>query len=486
MQVEESEEPDESPEHRGVPAPQTDYDLIVVGSGSAAFSAAIRATDLGATVALCVADTVGGTCVNIGCVPSKAMLAAADLYHRAAHSPYAGIETGAGAVDLAALVAAKDELVDTMRYDKYEHLAEDYGFTLLSGRGEFVDGDGFRCDGRELRAEQYLIATGAAPAVPPIPGLHEAGYLTSTTALEVEELPASLVVIGANAIGLEMGQLFLHLGSQVTFLEAVDQVAPFEEPEISAAFADLLRDQGARIHTGTQVTRVDRIRDRRIVVFSTREGEQRIDCDHVLVATGRRPNTSGLGLDRIGVEVDERGAVRVDEFQGTSHPRVWAAGDVTGAPQFVYVAAAQGAIAADNAIGKAGRTMDTKALPRVTFTSPQIASAGMTEREALDAGLSVESRVLRLDAVPRALVNRDTRGLFKIVADREGGRVRGIHLLADNAGDVIAAAVYAIKKDMTIAEMSDTWSPYLTMAEGLKLTAQTFTRDVTRLSCCAA
>ncbi len=478
-------QPGRGPEHRRGPAPVAEYDLIVVGSGSAAFAAAIRAKDLGASVALCEAGTVGGTCVNVGCVPSKAMLAAADLRHRAGHGPFPGVATQAGPVDLATMVAAKDELVDTMRYDKYEHLAEEYGFALLCGRGEFSDGDGFRCGGGEMHAEQYLVATGAAPTAPSIPGLPEAGYLTSTTALELKEMPGSLVVIGASAIGLEIGQLFSHLGSRVTFLEALDRVAPFEEPEISAAMAELLRDEGAEVHTGVRVSRVERTGPRRTVVFAVAGEEQRVECDQVLVATGRRPNTAGLGLDRVGVDLDDRGAIRVDDFQGTTNARIWAAGDVTGAPQFVYVAAAQGAIAADNAIAKLGRTMDWKAMPRVTFTSPQIASAGMTEQEAHDAGLAVESRVLGLGALPRALVNRDTRGLFKLVAEAGGRRLLGAHILADNAGDVIAAVVYAIKNDMTVNQLAQTWSPYLTMAEGLKLTAQTFTRDVSRLSCCA-
>lgn len=466
--------------------PQPEYDLVVVGSGSAAFAAAIRAKDLGASVALCEANTVGGTCVNVGCVPSKAVLAAADLYHRAGHNRFPGATTSAGPLDLAALVASKDELVETMRYEKYEHLAEEYGFTLLCGRGEFGEDTTFTCEGQPIAAEQYLVATGASPAVPPIPGLDEAGYLTSTTALELKDLPASLVVIGANAIGLEMGQLFLHLGTKVTFIEAVDRVAPFEEPEISAAFDEVLRGEGADVHTGVSVIRVERAGERRVVVLEASGAERRIECDQVLVATGRRPNTRGLGLERAGVELTERGAVRVDEFLGTTNPRIWGAGDVTGAPQFVYVAAAQGAAAADNAVGKVGRALDWTGLPRVTFTSPQIASVGMTEREALEAGLAVESRVLGLDAVPRALVNRDTRGLFKVVADERDGRVRGVHVMADTAGEVIAAAVYAVTKGMTIDELARTWSPYLTMAEGLKLAAQTFTRDVSKLSCCAA
>ncbi len=483
--IEDTFEPAAGPDHRRGPEPRAEYDLVIVGSGSAAFAAGIRARDLGASVALCEANTIGGTCVNIGCVPSKAMLAAAELHHRAGHSPFPGVLTSAGSADLAALVRAKDELVDQLRADKYENLADEYGFTLLCGRGRFVAPDRFTCEGKDINAHRFLIAAGASPSVPPIPGLEEAGYLTSTTALELKDLPESIVVIGANAIGLEMGQLFLHLGSRVTFLEALPRIAPFEEPEISGVLEKVLHDEGAAVHSGVQITRVERSEDGRVVVFERDGVEERVEAERVLVATGRRPNTQGLGLEAAGVELTDRGAVKVDAFMGTTNPRIWAAGDVTSAPQFVYVAAAQGSVAADNAIGNAGRSIDWTALPRVTFTSPQIASAGMTSDEAARAG-RVESRTLDLSAVPRALVNRDTRGLVKLVAEEGSGRVLGVHVLAEGAGEVILAGVYAVRQRMTVGEIAETWAPYLTMAEGLKLAAQTFTRDVSKLSCCAA
>lgn len=462
------------------------YDLLIVGSGSAAFAAGIRARDLGATVALCESGTIGGTCVNVGCVPSKAMLAAADLYHRAGTSPFSGVATSSGSLDLAALVGSKDELVAHMRAEKYEALAEEYGFALLRGRGRFTGEASFECDGREVEADQFLVATGASASIPPIPGLEGAGYLTSTTALELKDVPASMVVIGANAIGLEMGQLFLHLGSRVTFLEALPRIAPFEEPEISGVLSKVLRDEGAEVIAGVSITRVEGEGDLRVVAFERDGREERVEAEHVLVATGRAPNTAGLGLDAAGVELTERGAVQIDGFMGTTNRRVWAAGDVTGSPQFVYVAAAQGSIVADNAIGKMGRSFDATALPRVTFTTPQIASVAMTADEAAAAGHAVDSRTLELGAVPRAIVNRDTRGLIKLVAEEGSGLVLGIHVMAEGAGEVILAGIYAVKQRMTVADLAETWAPYLTMAEGLKLAAQTFTRDVSKLSCCAA
>lgn len=462
------------------------YDLVVLGAGSAAFAAAIRARDLGARVALIEHGTIGGTCVNVGCVPSKALLRAGEVYHTAGHHPFRGVRTSAGGVDLRAIVAQKDELVAGLRKDKYGDLVAAYGFEVLRGEARFTDPDTLALDGRRIQAGAYLIATGASPAIPPIPGLEETGYLTSTTALDLAEIPATLTVIGANAIGLELGQFFGHVGSKVIFFDVLDRVAPFEEPEISDGLSGILRDEGAEIHTPAQIGRVERDGDRRFIVATVDGSERRFSVDEILVATGRRPNTASIGAEEAGVELDRRGAVVVDEYLRTSNPKVFAAGDCTPAPQFVYVSAHEGATAAENALNGLSKKIDFAALPRVTFTSPQVASAGFTEAGARDAGHEVKSTIMSLEAVPRALVNRDTRGLVKIVADAASDKILGVHLLAEGAGEVIQAAVYAIKFGITITDLTETWAPYLTMAEGLRLAAQTFTRDVSRLSCCAA
>jgi mercuric reductase len=471
---------------RAVGDSRHDYDLIVLGSGSAAFAAAITATESGARVALMEASAVGGTCVNVGCVPSKAMLAPADLYFRAGHHPFAGIATRADGVDLRTMVGAKAELVEQLRKEKYLDLAESYGFTVCRGRAEFVDAGTIECDGRRLTAGAYIVASGASPSVPPIEDLREAGYLTSTAALELTELPGELIVIGANAVGLEMGQLFLHLGSRVTFLEALPRITPTEEPETSAALQAVFEEAGATIVTGVRITRVSREGRRRIVTFEHQGAERTLAADHLLVATGRRPNSDDLGLDRAGVEVTERGAVKVDDGLRTTNPRVWAAGDVTGHPQFVYVAAHEGSMAVRNALLGHTETVDYRALPRVIFTSPTFAAAGLTDEQAAQQGIACECRVLPMSAVPRALVNRDTRGFVKLVAEAVTGRVVGVSMVADGAGDVIQGAVYAIQFGLTTEQLAATWAPYLTFAEALRLAAQTFTRDVSKLSCCAA
>ena len=446
-----------------------EYDLAVIGSGAAAFAAAIAASDLGKRVVLAESNQVGGTCVNVGCIPSKALLA-----------------TASRSIELSTMVDAKNRLVDQMRTEKYIDLARAYGFEILRGHAEFVNGESVTVGGEPISAHAYLIASGASPAVPAIDGLQEAGYLTSTSALEVRTPPRELAVIGANAVGLELGQLFMKLGSKVTFLEAMPRITPLEELEVSAVMRSILEEDGATVLTGVKIESVRRYGDRRRVSFERRGERNELSVDEVLVATGRRPNTSEMGLDKAGIELTERGAISVDERLGTSNPRVWAAGDVTGHPQFVYVAAYEGNLAARNALEGADLKVDLAAMPRIIFTTPTVAAAGLTDGQANAQGIRCACRVLPLSAVPRALVNRDTRGFVKIVAERSSGRILGATVVADGSGDVIQAAVYAIRFGLTTDQVAATWSPYLTFAEGFKLAAQTFRRDVSKLSCCAA
>src|SRR5229473_5846192 len=273
-----------------------EYDLVVIGSGSAAFAAAIHATDAGARVALMESNVVGGTCVNVGCIPSKAMLAPADQLYRAGHHPFAGIERMTPGFDLGQLVDSKAQLIDKLRQEKYVDLAESYGFTTCKGLAEFVDAETIECGGERIRADKYIIATGGSPAVPPIPGLKEAGYLTSTTALELREPPKRLAVLGAGPVGLEMGQLFMRLGSVVTFITR-GEVAPREEPETSLALRAVLEEEGAHVVTNAEVIGVERVTGGRRISFKHDGRQEVLDVDEVLVATGRRPNTEGMGLE---------------------------------------------------------------------------------------------------------------------------------------------------------------------------------------------
>ena len=465
--------------------PPNDFDLAILGAGSAAFAAAIKGTELGAKVAMIEQGTVGGTCVNVGCVPSKALLRAAEHYHRSAKSPFAGAQTSVGDNDFPAMVDEKDELVAAMRQTRYEDLIELYGIEIIPGQARFTGPGSLDVEGRPVKAGRFLIATGAAPWAPPIPGLDSVGYITSTTALDLSEVPAELTVVGANAIGLELGQLFLHLGSRVSFIEVLERIAPFEEPEISAELTGHLESLGARVITSATITSARQTGGKRLLEIQVGGESTQIESDQLLVAAGRRARTASLGLIEAGVDTDVRGHVITDHRMVTSNPLIFAAGDVTTLPQFVYVAARSGKVAAEHALRGTGKTMDLTAMPRVTFTTPAIASVGTTEAEARERGDSPLVSILPLEIVPRALVDKETTGLIKLVADSRDRRLLGAHILAENAGDVIQAAVMAIKYRATVDDIADTFHTYLTMAEGLKLAAQGFSKDVTQLSCCA-
>lgn len=458
-----------------------EYDLAIVGSGGGAFAAAIAARRRDLRVVIVERATVGGTCVNIGCIPSKALLAGAEAHHRAGHSRFPGIPTEAAPVDMAQLVAAKDEIVADLRQSKYVDLADEYGFELLEGNARFVEGPALDVDGRRIEARHYLVATGADAHIPDVPGLAEAGYLTSTTAMELKTLPASLLVIGGGYVAMEQAQLFAHLGTRVTVLVR-SQLARGEEPEVAEAIRDAFEAEGIEVREGLTPETVRREGDEVVVTV----GGHEFRAERVLVATGRRPRTDGLGLQVVGVQVGAAGEVLVDADLSSTHPRVWAAGDVTGHPQFVYVAAKHGGLVVENAFDGAGKRLDYAALPRITFTNPTIASTGFTELQALEQGLDCESRVLGLEHVPRAIVSRNLRGVVKVVAERESGRIVGVHLVGDGAGDVILSGSLAIQNDMTVAQLAAGWNPYLTLGEALYLAAQSFSRDPSKLSCCAA
>lgn len=462
------------------------YDLAIVGAGSAAFAAAIHARRKDLRVVMVERDQIGGTCVNVGCIPSKALLAAAETRHIADDRRFPGIDTAAGPVQMAALVAGKNEIVTDLRQDKYLDLAKEYGWEIVEGAARFAGGPVIEVNGRRIEAQHYVIATGSSPWVPPIDGLNDVQYLTSTTAMDLQDIPESLIVVGGNYIGLETGQLFARLGSRVTIVEALERIAPHEEPEISEALAGVLRDEGLTLRTGAKVDRVRRENGEIVATVATDSRSEEIRASHLLIAAGRRPETAGLALDAVGVTLGRKGEVVVDDQLRTQNERIWAIGDVTGHPQFVYVAGVHGAIAVDNAFEQARRTIDYRTLPRVTFTTPNIAAVGMTDAETQKVGIECECRSISLDLVPRALVNRDTRGLVKIVAESKTGIVRGVHMLAPNAGDAILAGVYAIECRMTVKQMANIWCPYLTVSEGIKLAAQSFTMDVAKLSCCGA
>ncbi len=460
-------------------------DLAVIGAGSAGFSAAIAAAEQGARVTLIGCGLIGGTCVNIGCVPSKTLIRTVETLHQArTASRFSGIEAEARIKDWKAVIKQKDALVAELRQAKYADILSAYDtIAYIEGEASLADG-GVEVNNALIATQRVVITTGARPALPPIPGIEEVDYLTSTSALDVEELPGSLLVIGGGFIGAELAQMFARAGVKVTIV-CRSRLLPAAEPEIGAALSRYFRDEGIGLESGVAY-RFCRRTENGMALGVMKDGRQEIlQAERVLIATGRTPNTEGLGLKEAGIALLANGGIKVDDRMRTTRPGTYAAGDVTGRDQFVYMAAYGARIAAENALDGDGRRYDASAMPAVVFSDPQVASAGLTEAEARALGHDVKTSVLPLDAVPRALAARDTRGLIKLVADAKTGRLLGGHILAPEGADSIQTIVMALKGGLTTRDLAETIFPYLTTVEGLKLAAQTFDKDVAMLSCCA-
>ena len=430
---------------------------------------------------------MGGTCVNVGCVPSKTMIRAAEKMHGANRNPFAGLSSSASVIDYAATVAQKDALVSALRQAKYADVLNSYpSVSYVQGTARFVGGGELTIDGNPVKAPKIVVATGARPWEPPIPGLAETPHWNSTDALAATKLPAHLIVIGGGAVGIEIAQMFLRMGSKVTLLEALAGVVSNEDIDVQAGLAATLREEGMCVELGVRIGHVGGRQGAYEIAVETPNRRETFRSDALLVATGRRATTASLGLADAGVGTNERGAIVVDEFQKTSNPNVYAAGDVTGDPMFVYVSAHTGSVAAENALLGDRVRRDMLGMPRVTFTDPAVASVGMTEAEARKTDSEILVSRLALEHVPRAIAARDTRGFIKLIVDAKTRLLLGAHVLAPEAGEMIQEPVLAIRHRITVDDIMRAMHPYLTHAEGIKLAAQALGKDVSKLSCCAA
>ena len=461
------------------------YDLIVIGGGSAAFAAALKAVELGTEkIAIIEKGPAGGTCVNRGCIPTKSLLRAGEIFHNSQQSGYMGINLN-GSLNLTELIYQKDLLVRNLRKKKYlDIIKATPQIELIRGRAEFVSSDLIKVGSKKLGAARLIIATGARPAVPHIEGLSDLPFLTSTEALNVTTLPESITIIGGRYVALEFAQMFRHFGSEVTVLQRSPRIIPDEEDEISVEMELLLLREGIKVQTGTSITGVQKNDSGAVIYFKAGNRGKSTYSESLMMATGITANNE-LNLEAAGIEKDERGFVIVDSSLQTTAENVWAAGDITGRLPLLTVAAHQGATAAENAVTGAGINVDYSAVPHAIFTSPQIASVGLTEREAVQKGYDCTCRTLPMEHVPRAKAVHDTRGLIKMVADGTSGRVLGIHILAPEASEVIHQGVLMIKNNMTVKDILDKIDVYPTMSEMIKLCAQSFTKDIRMLSCCA-
>jgi mercuric reductase len=447
------------------------FDLIVIGGGSAARDAAGKAArEHGARVALIERERWGGSCPNVACAPTKAYLVAAELAHDVdALGPRIGVDAGPARVDLARVRDWKDSLKRPQ--PQWVADLEAQGLTPTTGEAELVDPHTVRVGERELLADRILIATGSRTAIPPIDGIEEAGWLDHISALELTEVPRSLLVVGAGAVGLEFGQAFSRFGSKLTIVDALHRIAPASDAEASATLAAALREEGIEIATSVFVQRAAREGDEIAVTVAPRDGSPAYELrvERILLASGRAPNLEGLNAEKLGLETTRTGIV-VDERLRTSVPGIWAAGDVNAVAQLTPVAQYQARIAVADMFGADAPAADYSFLPTSIFTDPELAGVGLTEEQAREAGHDVG--VARNDHVKRFSYIEAKHGLFKIVFDRGTRRVLGLHVVSRNGGDVVQGLALALKLGATVDDLAGMHHVYPTYGEGVKAAAE--------------
>lgn len=466
------------------------YELVIIGQGSAAFAAAIKADSLGVRTAV-IGDNItkgtviGGTCVNVGCLPSKRLITVGTLFHNGMSDTFEGIKYGRGKLDFRKIIQEKDRMVRKFRNEKYSNVLKSLEHvTYYPARGKFVSEREVKAGNETLSADKIIIATGARANIPAIEGIDQIDYLTNEGALNLKELPRSLCVIGGRALGLEFAQMYAQFGTEVTILQRSERILPEHEPEIAAELTKNLKDMGIRIYTNVTIDRVAKKSKGKSISFTANGTPRQIICDQVLFATGRRPNSENLGLEQAGVGTDNHGFVVVNDEMQTSVPNIWAAGDVIGEPMLETIAAKEGAVAVHNAFNSDKKKINFNEVPSAVFTYPEVASVGLTDAEANGKGIKCACGILPLELVPKAHVIGDTRGVVKLVANRETKQILGVHIVAPHAADLIHEGVLAVKNRLTIDDLIDTVHVFPTLSESIKLAAQSFYMDVGRMSCC--
>jgi mercuric reductase len=473
------------------------YDLIIIGGGAAAFAAATKAADLGRTALMVNSGLpIGGTCVNVGCMPSKHLLTVGDELFYPQHPRFRSLADGhAPRFDFQAAIHEKDELVATARQNNYINVLENLdGVTLVEAKARFVGPKQLEAAEKVYEGDKVIIATGSSTKPLPIPGMDQVRWLNNVTAMELQELPESMLVIGGGPLGLEFAQMFTHFGTKVTVLEAMDQILPRHEPEVAAELQRSLEQEGIEFRVGVTVDSVTDHDGKKVVSIRGGRGArrrrslattlERLAADEILLAAGIQANTADLGLEQAGVRTGANGFIQVNQHYQTDNPDVFAAGDCIGRLPLETVAAKEGSMAAENALTIPVRTMNYDHVPSAVFTNPQVASVGLTEEEEMRRFNSCSCRTIYMDAIPKADAIKEDRGVFKMVIHPRSSKVLGVHIVAPNAADLIHEATLAVKFGLTVDDIIDTVHVFPTLSEGIKRVAQAFTRDVTQMSCC--
>lgn len=464
-----------------------EYPLIIIGGGAAAFAAATKANDLRQKALIVNSGLpMGGTCVNVGCVPSKHLLEVGARYYYGQRPGFSAIRTnGQFQFDFTKAIAHKNETVSSLRRSNYVDVVGSFKTVeYREGTARFVSEHEIEIDGERVRGEKFIVATGSKAKILPFPGIEKVKYLTNIEALELAHLPLSLIVVGGGPLGLEFAQMYAHFGTKVTVLEKMKRILPLEEPEVSDEMQRILQEEGLVIHTSVDIQNVREEGGKKIVLAKVKNEEREFSADELLLATGIEPKTKGLGLESAGVATNPRGFIGANDELQTSQPHIWAAGDCVGKLALETVAAKEGAIAAENALTSAHKTLNYDGIPHAVFTTPQVASVGLTELELMKRLNVCACRTVRLSAVPKAKAVGETRGLVKLVIDPHTSAIVGCHIVAPVAAEMIHEAALAIRCKLTVDDIIDTVHTFPTFSEGIKLAAQAFTRDISVMTCC--
>ncbi|MBI2989904.1 MAG: mercury(II) reductase [Candidatus Magasanikbacteria bacterium] len=463
------------------------FDLIIIGGGAGAFAAAIRANELKAKTAIVNAGLpLGGTCVNVGCVPSKTLLYAGEMLHHAKHHGVAGVELEVKNFDFQKVVQDELSLVEKLRQEKYEKVLKNLEYvTAIEGKAKFVSQNEIEVNGERLSAKKFIIAAGSTANVPPIERIREVGFVTHIEALRLEKQPKELVVIGAGPVGLEFAQLFSRFGTKVTILQRGDSIFPHSEKALTDQLAEILSKEGIIIKTNVEVKSARKENGKKVILYTINSMQEETAADEILLAAGKTPNTRGLGLDVVGVEVNKQQAVVVNQHFQTSNPKIFAVGDVTSGPlRLEPTAGREGTLAAENALKGTTLSIDYNAVPYTIFTDPQLAGVGFTEDEQMKQMGVCACRTVSFEDVPKAIIMHRTEGMIKMAIHPQTKQILGVHILAPNAGELIAEAMMLIKNKNTIDDVTNSLPMFPTLSEAIKIVALSFTKDISKLSCC--
>lgn len=477
------------------------YDLVILGGGAASFAAITEASNRGLSTAMVNTGLpIGGTCVNVGCIPSKHLLAVGESAFAPRNNPFDAVKYSADepTVNWAAALDEKDRLVEQLRHENYVNVADHFDTDIYEGYGQFIEDTTIEVidgedEGARLTGEKALIATGSSPWAAPIDGLGDIDYETSETILERRDLPESIVIIGGGYITLEWGQILHRVGVETTILQRSEHVLSGMEGQLGREIQRCFRDEGIDVVTGNDFERVrsapgdgsvTSVEEGIIVETTVGDEEQQFTAEELFIATGVQPNSENIGLNTVDIETDDRGAVVVNEYLQTTNPDVYAAGDVVGEPELETVAGKEGNHAVKNAFGNEDKTIDYNAVPAVVFTSPEVAAVGTTELEYMEEHGTCTCRTVSMEDVPKARTVGDTRGLLQVVKHHETDEIVGVHMVGPRAADMIPEATLAVKFGLTVDDIIDTIHPFPTFSEAFKHACQAFRRDMSTMSCC--